>query len=300
MSDFQKELKEKAVLAEQVVLSYLPVAEGPQKVLLEAMQYSVAAGGKRLRPLMMREVFTMFGGEGDIVEPFMAALEMIHNYSLVHDDLPAMDNDFLRRGKPTTHAVYGDGMAVLAGDGLLNLAFETAAKAFDMAEGEQLRRVCRAYKVLAKKAGYLGMIGGQSLDVYMEKQHLSPNREELIFIHETKTAALLQASLLIGAILGGADDEQISQLEEAGRCIGLAFQIRDDVLDVISTEEVLGKPIGSDKKNEKVTYVTLFGMEKAQEHVDLYSKQALAVFETLPVRSAFMESLVKYLTDRNY
>lgn len=204
---------------EGILKKYLPAEEGYQKTVLEAMNYSVLAGGKRLRPMLMQETFRMFGGEGQLVEPFMAAIEMIHTYSLVHDDLPCMDNDEYRRGRKTTHAVYGEGMAVLAGDALLNFAFETACRSFAMAEEDpvMLSRCAKAMTILARKAGIYGMIGGQTADTEAEElPEEKVTQELLLYIHENKTAALIQSSMMIGAALAGASEEQLRRLEEIG------------------------------------------------------------------------------------
>lgn len=276
--NFKEQLHQKVNHIEEVLVRFLPEEAGYQKTVLEAMNYSVMAGGKRLRPMLMEECFTLFGGVGELVYPFMAALEMIHNYSLVHDDLPAMDNDEYRRGRKTTWTVYGDGMAVLAGDGLLNLAYETAAKAFDMAENEtELKRVAKALQILGKKAGVYGMIGGQTADIEAEESKNPLTEELLLFIHENKTAALIQAAMMIGAVLAGADNEAVLKMEKAAYNIGIAFQIQDDILDVTSTTEVLGKPVGSDEKNHKLTYVSLKGLDRAREDVKRLSEEAIDI-----------------------
>ena len=254
-SQFMEELQQKVEHINDVLEKFLPAEEGQQRIIFEAMNYSVRAGGKRLRPILMEETYHMFGGSSAVIEPFMAAIEMIHTYSLVHDDLPAMDNDEYRRGKKTTHAVYGEAMGILAGDALLNLAYETAAKAFDMEVADT--RVARAFAVLAKKAGVYGMVGGQVVDVESEKSDdCSITREKLDFIYRLKTGALIESSMMIGAILAGASSDEVSRVEQIAAKLGLAFQIQDDVLDVTSTLEVLGKPVGSDEKNNKATYVT--------------------------------------------
>ena len=228
-------------------------------------------GWKTPAPDLMEESFRLFGGNSAIVEPFMAALEMIHNYSLVHDDLPAMDNDEYRRGRKTTWNVYGEGIAVLAGDALLNKAFETAAEAFSMI-GEaadiaaRYAAVAKALQILANKAGIYGMIGGQCADICAEELPSDQVTKELLwYIHKNKTAALIEAALMIGAVLAGAPDEAVKKLEQAAENIGIAFQIQDDILDVTSSLEVLGKPVGSDEKNHKVTYVRLNGLEQSKK-----------------------------------
>ena len=275
--NFEHVTKDKVKEIETILRRYLPEEKGCQKTVLEAMNYSVLAGGKRLRPLLMQETYRMFGGTTHIAEPFMAALEMIHTYSLVHDDLPAMDNDEYRRGRKTTHVVYGEAMGILAGDALLNYAFETAIQAYDMTS--EYQRVTAAMKVLAGRAGIYGMIGGQTVDIEAEHKQTKLDEEHLLFIHENKTGALIQAAMCIGAILAGADEEAVRNMEQCALDIGVAFQIQDDILDITSTTEVLGKPVGSDAKNEKMTYVSLKGMDQAIEDVQKYSKRAMDILE---------------------
>lgn len=291
---FNEELMKRSEKVQEVVCSFLPKEEGFQKLLLEAMNYSMTAGGKRLRPLLMQETYRLFGGTSLVVEPFMAAIEMIHTQSLVHDDLPAMDNDEYRRGRETTHVVYGEAMAVLAGDALLNLAYETACRAFAM-EPENTN-VGKAMTVLAKKSGIAGMMGGQSVDVQNDGKPLS--EEMLDFIYCLKTSALIEGSMIVGAILAGADDEQVKTIENVAKDVGLAFQIQDDILDVTSTQEILGKPINSDEKNHKTTYVTLKGLESAQKDVKELSERALATLAALPQKNQFLEELIRALITR--
>ena len=284
---------------EQLVKEFLPKEEGFQKTVIEAMNYSFLAGGKRLRPLIMHESYKAFGGDSQIIKPFMAALEMIHNYSLVHDDLPEMDNDELRRGMPTTHIKYGPGMAVLAGDGLLNYAFETATKAFDLCETiDDYKRVSRALRVLAQKAGIYGMIGGQTLDVEAADKGLELSEKAILFIDENKTAALLQAAFMIGAILAGADDEVIDQLEKIGYNVGVAFQLQDDILDITSTTEVLGKPVGSDVEAGKVTHISVLGFDETVNRQKLLSKEASEAITDLSLVAKDRDALdfLAYLT----
>lgn len=296
--NFKEALEKKVVHVEEILGSFLPKEEGFQKVVLEAMNYSIMAGGKRLRPIMMEESYHLLGGRGKIVEPFMAALEMIHNYSLVHDDLPAMDNDEYRRGRKTTWKVYGDGMAILAGDGLLNYAYETAVTAFSMTEDrEELKRVARALEVLTRKAGVYGMIGGQTADIEAESKE-QITEELLLFIDENKTAALMQAAFMIGGILAGASEEAINKLERAAYDIGIAFQIQDDILDVTSTMEVLGKPVGSDEKNHKLTYVSLHGLDQAKEEVCRLSGEAVHILKGLGEENDFLIELIHSLIKR--
>lgn len=296
-SQFMQELQQKVEHINNVLEKFLPAEEGQQRIIFEAMNYSVRAGGKRLRPILMEETYHMFGGSSAVIEPFMAAIEMIHTYSLVHDDLPAMDNDEYRRGKKTTHAVYGEAMGILAGDALLNLAYETAVKAFGMEVADA--RVARAFTVLAKKAGVFGMVGGQVVDVESEKSDDCPiTREKLDFIYRLKTGALIESSMMIGAILAGALSDEVSRVEQIAAKLGLAFQIQDDVLDVTSTLEVLGKPVGSDEKNNKATYVTFEGLDKAVSDVERISKEAEEQLDDLGYDDAFLKELFEYLIHR--
>ena len=280
---------------EKIITKYLPKEEGFQKTVISAMNYSFLAGGKRLRPMLMLETYRMFGGASKVVEPFMAAIEMIHTYSLVHDDHPAMDNDDYRRGKETTHRAYGEAMGILAGDGLLNYAYETMSQAFFMEPGNI--RVARAFAVLSKKAGIYGMVGGQTVDVETDKGE-PVTREKLDFIYALKTGALIEASMLVGAILAGAGEEEQKVIEAAAGDIGLAFQIKDDILDITSTMEVLGKPIGSDEKNNKATYVTYEGLEKSKEDVSRLSKKAVESLQSLSVTNEFLIQLILELIQR--
>ena len=293
---FEEKLNAKVAGIEEILKEFLPAEEGYQKTLLEAMNYSVLAGGKRLRPMMMAEVYHMLGGTGRAIRYFCAAQEMIHTYSLVHDDLPAMDNDEYRRGRKTTHAVYGEAMAILAGDGLLNYAYEVAARSFET--GEDPAAIGKALQVLTKKAGIYGMVGGQSADVEAEKRELDLDEPKLMFIHENKTAALIQSSLMVGAILAGAGDETVSKLEQCGYDIGIAFQIQDDILDVTGNEAELGKPVGSDEKNHKLTYVTAHGLEDSAAEVERLSKEAVTIIRELDLPDPFLEDLVVSLIHR--
>ncbi len=292
--NFPEELANRIQWTEGVVKSFLPEETGNQKEIMEAMNYSVTAGGKRLRPLLMHETYRMFGGTGRVIQPLMAAIEMVHTYSLVHDDLPAMDNDQYRRGKLTTHAKYGHAMGVLAGDGLLNYAFETAMTAFDC--GEDVERVAKALKILGRKAGIYGMIGGQVVDV--QSTGKAVDQETLDFIYELKTGALLEASMMVGAVLAGATEEEVAVIEQIASDVGLAFQIRDDILDETSTLETLGKPIHSDERNEKTTYVTLKGLEQATKDVEEISARGLKRLAELPYENEFLTELIKALVYR--
>ena len=296
MSSNYAELRdEKVKEIEEILKSYLPEQNGYQRIIMDAMEYSLMAGGKRLRPMLMQETYRLFGGTEKVIEPFMAAQEMIHTYSLVHDDLPAMDDDELRRGRKTTHVVYGEDMGILAGDALLNYAFETAAVAFDEYP-EKALQIGKAMKILGNKAGIYGMIGGQVVDV-KETGH-AVDKDVLDFIYALKTGALLESSMMIGATLADADEESIALIEKVASKVGLAFQVQDDILDVTSTAEVLGKPIHSDEKNEKTTYVTLLGIDKAEKIVEKESVEAIDLLKSLPVRNDYLEWLLTQLIHR--
>ena len=300
--NFNEELRDRVRYAEEVVIknAVLP-EEGYQKTALSAMNYSLLSGGKRLRPVMMKESCVLFGGKHPCLEAFMAAIEMIHTYSLVHDDLPAMDNDEYRRGKKTTHVVYGEDMAILTGDALLNMAYETAVQSFDKCGDDPvlLSRAVRALKVLTAKSGIYGMVGGQVYDVEAEDKNVHLSEDSLLFIFRLKTGALIQAALMIGAILAGADDDAIDTMEQVGEAVGIAFQIQDDILDVNGNPKVLGKPIGSDAKNHKTTYVTLKGINTAAKDVEGYSDRALYLLHTLNVKNEFLEELIRFLINRD-
>ena len=293
--NFEKKIKERVDYIEAVLNSYLPKEEGFQKTVIEAMNYSLMAGGKRIRPMLILETYRLLGGANEQeVEPFMAAMEMIHTYSLVHDDLPAMDDDEYRRGRKTTHVVYGEAMGILAGDALLNYGFEVATKAF--ADSKNLEKAAKAFTILAKKPGIYGMIGGQAVDV--ENCDRPMNQDMLDFIYDLKTGALIEGSMMIGAVMAGASLAQVEQVEKIAKKIGLAFQIQDDILDVIGDEAEIGKPVNSDEKNHKTTYVTLFGIKKAEAYVAQLSKEALGMLTEFPMRNEYLEELVRYLIYR--
>ena len=295
-TDFQRQMKEKVEDIEKMLQEYLPKQKGYQSVIMEAMGYSLMAGGKRLRPMLMMETYRLFQGSCKAIRPFMAAIEMIHTYSLVHDDLPALDNDDYRRGRKTTHIVYGEDMGILAGDALLNYAFETAFRAF-VTDPQDSLLIGRALGVLGKKAGIYGMIGGQVIDV-KETGHVV-SKEVLDTIYVLKTSALIEASMMIGAIFGGASEEEVKKVEKIARYVGLAFQIQDDILDVTSTEEVLGKPIHSDEKNEKTTYVSMMGIEGAKKIVEDYSASAIDLLHQLSGKNEYLEQLLLELIHRD-
>lgn len=313
--EFQPELKRRVARVEDILHIYMPEVKGLQKTVIEAMEYTMSAGGKRIRPVLMQAVYELFGGdasgeEGAYIEPFMAAIEMIHTYSLIHDDLPALDNDDYRRGRKTAHVVYGEAMAILAGDGLLNYAYETAAKAFSMIHEEDdtasvdsikkeltlRKRVERAITILAGNPGIYGMIGGQVVDVEMTGRVLT--EEQLTYIYDNKTGALIEAAMTIGAVLAGASDEDISKISKAAYHIGMAFQIQDDILDETATFEELGKPIHSDEDSGKVTFVTLHGLEESRQEVSRLSQAAIDSITGIGGEPEFLVELVKYLIDR--
>ncbi len=306
-------IKEKAEYIDKIIESFLPEEEGMAATVMSAMNYSIRVGGKRLRPMMMVEVYRMFGGSNDdVIYPFAAAIEMIHTYSLCHDDLPAMDNDMYRRGKKSTHAQFGEAMGILAGDGLLNYAFETALRAFDACEkpskdadlSDNFNNIVCALRILANKAGIYGMIGGQVVDIESEEKSADEVTMDTIrFIHENKTAAMIESSMMIGATLAGATKEEVETIEAIGSDIGLAFQIRDDILDIVGSDETLGKPVGSDAKNGKVTYVSLVGLEAAEKDVREISERATARFNSLrgsdTESGRFLRELIQTLIDRD-
>ncbi|MBR5406219.1 MAG: polyprenyl synthetase family protein [Lachnospiraceae bacterium] len=300
--NFNEELRDRVRTAEEMVIKYgVSAEEGYQKTVLSAMNYSLLSGGKRLRPVMMREACTLFGGEHPCLGAFMAALEMIHTYSLVHDDLPAMDNDEYRRGKKTTHIVYGEDMAILTGDALLNKAYETVAHSLDLCadDPELTKRALTALKILTHKSGIYGMVGGQVYDVEAEDNNITLSEDSILFIFRLKTGALIQAALTIGAVLGGATQEEVDVMELVGEAVGIAFQIKDDILDVTGNPKILGKPVGSDEKNHKTTYVTIKGLKVASEDVNSYSNRAVELLGTLDKKNEFLEELIKFLINRD-
>lgn len=298
MYSFKEELETRIEQIEKILVDFEPKEEGNQKLIFEAMNYSINAGGKRLRPMLLLETYKLFSKEEQQAYPFMAAMEMIHTYSLVHDDLPAMDNDLYRRGKKTTHAVFGESMGILAGDALLNFAYEIMSDT--VAKSKDVVQASKAMAYIAKKAGVYGMVGGQTVDVLNENKQMS--LDMIKFIHKLKTAALIEASMVAGAILAGAEREDLNRLEKIAENIGMAFQIQDDILDVTGTMEVLGKPVLSDEKNNKTTFVTLEGLEKSKEYVKEYSDEAIFLLEKIGEENnadvSFMKNLILSLIHR--
>lgn len=292
--NFDSELSRKTQEIEEIIFKYIPESEGYQKIITDAMDYSLKAGGKRLRPILMNETYKLFGGIGGDIEPFLAAMEMIHTYSLVHDDLPAMDNDEFRRGKKTTWVEYGEAMGILAGDGLLNMAFEIMSRS--LLTSKDIHRSAKALNEIAERGGIYGMIGGQVVDV--ESSGIGLTKDKLDFIYRLKTGALIEASMVTGAVIGSASDEEIDIIRNIAKDVGMAFQIQDDILDVTSTTEILGKPVLSDEKNQKTTYVTLMGIDEAKHEVERISKRAALNFEKLDGDKAFLQKLILRLINR--
>ncbi len=262
--------------------------------LYSAMQYSYLDGGKRLRPFILSEFYKMCGKEDNAYFNFAAALEMIHVYSLIHDDLPSMDNDDFRRGKPSCHKAFGEDIALLAGDGLLTYAFETAANTKDISAD----RVVRAISFLANCAGKDGMIGGQVID--LEGENKAQAKETVLEMYSKKTGKLLLAAAVIGTILAGGKDKEISAAKVYAENLGIAFQIRDDILDIVGDINLLGKPIGSDDKNEKATYVSIVGLEKAEQDVKAYTNAAISALNTFGDKANTLKELAEYLVYRNH
>ncbi len=285
--DFDQQRQQKTAEIEEILRAFLPEEEGYQKEIMAAMAYSVRSGGKRLRPMLMQETYRLFGGTSPAIRPFMAAIELIHTYSLVHDDLPAMDNDEYRRGKKTTHAVYGEDMGILTGDALLNYAFETADTALAQAEDPaEMTRIGQALQILGEKAGIHGMIGGQVIDVRESGHALT--RQMLDTMYELKTGALIEASMMIGAVLADAAPEDVRKTEQIASDVGLAFQIQDDILDLTGTDEELGK----------TTYPSLIGVEQSEQVVEEKTDEAVALLEELPGENEFLKELLLSLIHR--
>ena len=291
--DFKEELKEKVKIVDEYMDKFLPPEDRYPDIISRAMRYSVFAGGKRLRPIMVMEACRAFGGDTEKVMPFACAIEMIHTYSLIHDDLPALDNDDYRRGRLTSHKMFGEDMAILAGDALLHHAFETMAEA--CVELNDIKYT-RAMLAIAQGAGVNGMVAGQVVDVISEGKEI--DKATLDYIHKNKTAAMIIGALKAGAEAGGACGDDIKKMERVGELVGVAFQIQDDILDVTSTFEELGKPINSDEKNHKVTYATMFGIEKASRIVEEMSGEALDILKGMGEKMDFLSRLTEYLIRR--
>jgi len=296
VENFNQILDKKKNEVESIIYRFIPEKEGKHELLIEAMEYSFKAGGKRLRPLIILESLKLFNGEITEAEPFLAAMEMIHTYSLVHDDLPAMDNDDFRRGKLTTHKKYGHAIGILAGDALLNYAYEIIANA--IINSKNPKNAAKALKVLAEKAGITGMVGGQCVDVIKTGEEI--DLSTLLFIYKLKTAALIEASFMIGAILSDKDELIVKDMERVGYLVGMAFQIQDDILDITSTTEILGKPVLSDEKNNKQTYATIYGLEKSKNDVLDYLNESVKILDKYSKEDEddFLKKLVISLINR--
>ena len=294
--EFKQCLKEKASFVEKVLKEYMPKEEGYQKTVIEAMNYSLSAGGKRLRPILTLEACKIVGGNEDEAIPFAIAIEMIHTYSLIHDDLPALDNDDLRRGRPTNHKVYGEAMGILAGDALLNYAFEVMLAGSINKENPE--KYLKAINEIAKGAGIYGMIGGQVVDVESENKQIE--KEKLDYIHMNKTAAMMVGCMRAGATIGGANSEQMEEITKYAKNIGLSFQIVDDILDIVGDEAKLGKKVGSDIENHKSTYPSLLGLDTSKEIAHNLIDEAKKSIEKLSDDVDFLKGLAEYIIDREY
>lgn len=294
--NFKEELKNRVVNIENLLNEYMPKVEGYQKTIFDSMNYSLKAGGKRLRPILTLEACKLVGGNEKDAYPFAVAIEMIHTYSLIHDDLPALDNDDLRRGRKTNHKVYGEAMAILAGDGLLNYAYEIMLRE-SLSKGEP-EKYLKAINEIAKASGIYGMIGGQIVDI--ESEGKSIDMEKLDFIHMNKTAAIIIGCMRAGAIIGGASEEELENVTKYAKNIGLSFQIVDDILDIVGDEAKLGKKVGSDIDNEKSTYPSLIGLEKSKETANKLIAEAKMSIDYINKDSEFLNNLADYIVDREY
>ena len=292
--DIKEIITEKADIINKVMRGYTEHENNPQSLIYEAMNYSLFAGGKRIRPVIMLLVCDMLSGDENEVMPFACAMEMIHTYSLIHDDLPAMDNDDYRRGKLTNHKKYGEAIAILAGDALLNKAFETVTSAVY----KDSSRAVKAMSVLSKSSGTEGMIGGQTVDIESEGKKISP--DELLYLHSLKTGAIIRSSGVIGAIMAGAGDDEIKAVDEYCKNFGIAFQIQDDLLDILGNEEILGKATGSDSANEKTTFVTLYGIEESKKAVDSYTEKACSALDVFGSKAQQLKALAYLLVNRSF
>lgn len=297
MITFDRALQEKKKQVEEHLYTYFSDFAGLQKTVFQAADYSLKAGGKRLRPVLLLEACRLFGGTSEQAMPFACALEMIHTYSLIHDDLPAMDDDDYRRGKPTNHVVYGEGMAILAGDALLNFAYELMIRE-TLQAGAMQDRYLRAMGEIAAAAGPFGMIGGQTVDLESENQAVP--LETVDFIHAHKTGALITASLTAGAIIGGAGETELDRIRHYGRNIGLAFQIIDDILDITGDQEKLGKDIGSDQEKQKSTYPSILGLEASRQKAQTLLTESRRILEVFGDKAVFLTALSEFLAKREF
>ncbi|MEE1050364.1 MAG: farnesyl diphosphate synthase [Clostridia bacterium] len=298
--DFKSKYNIYLKAVEEQIEEYFAEKDVPQKEVLDAMKYAISAGGKRIRPVLVMSVAELFGAGIKDAARVALAVECVHNYSLIHDDLPCMDDDDLRRGRPTCHKVYGESTALLAGDGLLNCAFEILSdrQKYENISAESLVAITSC---LATASGVWGMIGGQVIDLIHEKR-TDVTLDEIIVKHAGKTGALIRAAAVCGALCAGLaeNDEKISAIDEFSSKLGLAFQIKDDILDVIGDEEVLGKPIGSDEKSGKATFVSLMGMDAASEYLDTVTSEAKCALEIFGESARFLNDLADFLLTRSY
>ncbi len=298
MNDFP--LKDYIQKRKEIVDSHLdvllPRPGSPSGKVVEAMRYSLSAGGKRVRPILMMAACEAVGGNFNSIMPAACAMECVHTYSLIHDDLPAMDDDDLRRGKPTCHKVFGEAVAILAGDGLLTYAFELMTRP-EMLSQVDGGLVNRAIHVFARAAGVSGMVGGQTADVLFEGKPI--DAQTLDYIHRHKTGALIRASVEMGALLGGGGPQQVERLSRYGTALGLAFQVVDDLLDVVGDEEKLGKPVGSDERNRKATYPALFGLEETQKRAEELKNEALENLSNFGPEADPLRAIAIYVVERD-
>ncbi|HEX2946427.1 MAG TPA: farnesyl diphosphate synthase [Clostridia bacterium] len=295
--DFNARMDKLIQLVNDSLDDYLAIREGSGSNIYNAMKYSLMAGGKRLRPVLALAVCELFGGNRNEVLPFACAIEMIHTYSLIHDDLPAMDNDDYRRGVPTNHKVFGEAMAILAGDALLNGAYELMLEA-SHTDNRNMEARLKAMQIIARAAGAEGMIRGQVVD--MESEGKSIEKDTLEFMHRCKTGALIKAPVVSSAVLSGASEKDIENLGTYAEKIGLAFQIKDDIMDVKGDPGLMGKAVGSDAASGKSTYVTLYGMENAQAMLEKTIDDALTVLEDYGDRADFLKTLAVFIKDRDH
>ncbi|WP_028320416.1 polyprenyl synthetase family protein [Desulfatiglans anilini] len=293
--DFKGYLKAKRDMVDRALRGMFPAPEGLAADIVDAMTYSLFAGGKRLRPILCITGAEVVGGSGAAVLPVACALECIHTYSLIHDDLPVMDDDDLRRGKPTSHKVYGEALALLAGDGLLTEAFDIMTRA-ELITGLPVDRLLRAIHVIAHASGYNGMVGGQVVDIQMEGRTADPAIVD--FIHRHKTGDLITAAIVSGAVLGGGAEKDVAALESYGRKIGMAFQISDDILDIEGDQEIMGKPIGSDAAKQKMTYPALLGLEEARRVQKGLVEGAVEVIADFDQAAEPLRHLAAYIIQR--
>ena len=294
--DLKAYIKERKAVVDKALDQLLPRPQGPSAPVVEAMRYSVAAGGKRVRPILLMAGCDAVGGKHLDILPAACAMECVHTYSLIHDDLPAMDDDDLRRGQPTCHKKFGEAIAILAGDGLLTWAFQLMAHP-GMKDTLDAATILQVIGVFADAAGINGMVGGQTADILFEGRPV--DAETLSFIHSSKTGALIRASVQMGAMLGKGTEEQVKNLSDYGTALGLAFQVVDDILDVTGDQEKIGKPVGSDLKNQKATYPALFGLDEARKKALSLKEQALSALSDFGMEAEPLRAIAAYIVERD-